>query len=117
MKKMILGLALAALSLPASATRFKVICCDNSVNYFYSTSFESVHYTRYMGWGEYYDLLMDIGKDYCPDKCVRSVYQDEIASVGLTEVVSKEKRTNEEKLVAEVELIAARIADNLEHSL
>ena len=101
---MILGLALVALSLPASATRFKVICCDNSVNYFYSTSFESVHYTRYLKWEQYKQLLMNIGKDYCPNGCVRDVVQDEIVSGNLhVEAISIETKESENELVAEAD--------------
>ena len=78
---MILGLALVALSLPASATRYKVVCCNGTTQYINSVSVQAVREMGYMNPNEFLKIIREEGERLCSDHCVRNVIEE--VSIGL----------------------------------
>ena len=99
---MILGLALVALSLPASATQYKVVCCNGTTQYINSVSFQAIRQTGYMTWEEFHNILTKEGERLCSDHCVRSVFED--TSLGLLGFITSMLENNRERTLTETDV-------------
>ena len=102
---MLSALFLSAICSANATTTIRVICCDGSVHDFYGVSQDS--YSLVWGGRDDYDFyLKEAAKKYCPEGCIRSVFE----LIGSTLSLSAEANVNEqdkpvmnEKLVATVE--------------
>lgn len=80
MKKIVLCFCLMLVSLSLSAQKkYKVVCCDGSTNQINTIGSQYAHSLR-MSSEEFWKMMYDLAKDYCPNGCVRSVTEE----MGLT---------------------------------
>lgn len=74
MKKYMFFALLLCGSALANAATIRVICCDGSIHDFYGIGEES--YSKYVTKpGSYEMYLRNAAKGYCPEDCIRSVFE------------------------------------------
>jgi len=112
MKKIFLGIAFLLASLPTSATKYKVVCCDGTTKYFIGVDV----FSTLMHFGsdeERNEVLRNMAAPYCIGGCVRSVSVDHTITYSQNlppiENITKE---HEKKLVAqETSLLQTGVRD------
>lgn len=93
MKKLILSaLFLSAIGSANATTTIRVICCDGSVHDFYGIGEEA--YSKYLKKpGSYEMYLMDAAKGYCPEDCIRSVFELKGSTLSVSAQTGKNEQT------------------------
>ena len=89
-----------AVSLSASATEYKIECCNGTFQTINSVSFQAICTTGYLTWEQFYNILKEEGEKLCSDHCVRNIYENK-TSIGIVHIITRLLKETQVPLMAE----------------